>query len=235
MSIRFAAAGFAHYHIYNQTEALLGAGAEMACFLDDGSEGASLFAQRYPQIRSVLTLAEILEDETIQLVVSAAVPDERAPLGIAAMQHGKHFLCTKPGFATLAQLEQARQTQAETGRRYGVYFGEHFGNGATVRAGELVHGGAIGQVVQTVGFGPHKLGQVKRPPWTFQRPRFGGILNDLASHQIDQFLFLPARATRRSWRRARPTWLTRSTPTLKTLARCCSRAVRQAATFGWIG
>jgi predicted dehydrogenase len=58
-----------------------------------------------------------------------------------------------------------------------------------VRAGELVRAGAIGQVVQTIGMGPHRANLPARPAWFFQRERYGGILTDIAAHQMDQFLF----------------------------------------------
>ena len=56
-------------------------------------------------------------------------------------------------------------------------------------ATRLVAEGAIGRVVQTVGLGPHRLNRAIRPAWFFDTPASGGILNDIASHQIDQFLF----------------------------------------------
>jgi predicted dehydrogenase len=43
-------------------------------------------------------------------------------------------------------------------------------------------------VVQTVGLGPHRLNRATRPDWFFRKDCFGGILTDIASHQIDQFL-----------------------------------------------
>jgi predicted dehydrogenase len=52
-----------------------------------------------------------------------------------------------------------------------------------------VFGGAIGTVVQTVGLGPHKQNLKSRPDWFFERERYGGILTDIGSHQIDQFLY----------------------------------------------
>ena len=55
---------------------------------------------------------------------------------------------------------------------------------------ELVFGGAIGRVVQTLGLGPHKQNLATRPAWFFERRRYGGILCDIGSHQIDQFLHL---------------------------------------------
>jgi predicted dehydrogenase len=190
MTIRFAAIGLNHYHVYNQADSLLSAGAELIWFLGDEPTHQEEFGRKYPQAQLARSAAEILEDDTIHLVISAAIPDLRAGLGIEVMQHGKHYLCAKPGFTDLGQLAAVRQVQAATGRKYLVYYGERFGNKATVQAGELVQAGAIGRVVQTVGFGPHRLlGHVPRPDWAFQRRRHGGILNDLASHQIDQFLF----------------------------------------------
>ena len=46
----------------------------------------------------------------------------------------------------------------------------------------------VEKVVQTVGLGPHRLNRATRPDWFFRKDCFGGILTDIASHQIDQFL-----------------------------------------------
>jgi predicted dehydrogenase len=132
---------------------------------------------------------EILDDESLQLVVSAAIPNERAPLGIEVMRHGKDYMSDKPGFTTLEQLAEVRRVQAETGRIYSVCFSERFNNPATVKAGELVQAGAIGRVVQTIGLGPHRTNLPTRPAWFFRRAQYGGILDDIGSHQVDQFLF----------------------------------------------
>ena len=68
-------------------------------------------------------------------------------------------------------------------------YSERLENRATVKAGELVKAGAIGRVVQTIGLGPHRMNPKTRPAWFFERPRFGGILCDIGSHQADQFLY----------------------------------------------
>jgi predicted dehydrogenase len=189
MAIRFAAIGLNHGHIYGQTNLLLRAGAELVSFHALEDDLAAQYGKAFPQARRAQTPQEILEDEGVQLVISAAIPDERAPLGVAAMRHGKDYMADKPGFTTLEQLAEARRVQAETERIYSICFSERFENAATVRAGELVGAGAIGQVVQTIGLGPHRTSLATRPAWFFQRARYGGILNDIASHQADQFLF----------------------------------------------
>lgn len=190
MSIRIAAIGLSHSHIYNQVKALLSGGAELVSFWGDEPERIEVFKERYPQAKQAQTIDEILEDESIQLIASAGIPCDRAPLGIRVMQHGKDYLSDKPAFTSLDQLAEARRVQAETGRKFIVHFSERFDNPATVKALELVQAGAIGQVVQTVGFGPHRfLGHTEtRPDWAKDVKYFGGTINDLASHQIDQFL-----------------------------------------------
>ena len=188
-SIRFSVIGINHGHIYQQVNALLGAGAELVSFYAQEPDLIANFSRTYPQARLARSAQEILEDESIHLIASAAIPNERAPLGIAAMQHGKDFMSDKPGFTTLEQLAEARRVQAETRRIYSIYFGERFENAATIKAGELARAGAIGKVVQTIGLGPHRTNLPSRPDWFFRRAQYGGILNDIASHQVDQFLF----------------------------------------------
>ena len=67
-------------------------------------------------------------------------------------------------------------------------YSERFEVPAVTRAIELVNAGAIGRVVQTVGLGPHRLNRHLRPDWFFQRDKYGGVLCDIASHQVEQFL-----------------------------------------------
>jgi predicted dehydrogenase len=147
------------------------------------------FRKRFPQAALARSESEVLEDRSIQLVLSAAIPDERAPLGIRVMQHGKDYMVDKPGVTTLEQLAEVRRVQAETRRIYSIMYSERLENRATVKAGELVKGGAIGRVVQTIGLGPHRMNAKTRPAWFFERARFGGILCDIGSHQADQFLY----------------------------------------------
>jgi predicted dehydrogenase len=43
--------------------------------------------------------------------------------------------------------------------------------------------------VQTIGLGPHRINVPSRPDWFFRKAQYGGILCDIASHQVDQFLY----------------------------------------------
>lgn len=188
-SIRFAVIGLNHGHIYGQVEAVLRGGGELAAFYAREADLAAAFSKRYPQAKLARTEKEILEDNSVQLVLSASIPDERAPLGIQVMKHGKDYMADKPGIITLQQLKEVRRVQQETRRIYSIMYSERFENKATVRAGELVKAGAIGDVVQTIGLGPHRMNIKSRPEWFFDKKRYGGIICDIGSHQCDQFLF----------------------------------------------
>ena len=188
-TIRFGVIGVNHGHIYGMTNLLLRAGAQLAAFHAAEPDLAAEFARAYPGVHQAQSAQEILEDEHIQLIASAAIPCERAGIGVQAMRHAKDFIVDKPGFTTLEQLAQARAVQAETGRIYSICFSERLEVGAAVKAGALVAAGAIGRVVQTIGLGPHRIHPPARPDWFYRKAQYGGILTDIASHQADQFLF----------------------------------------------
>lgn len=187
--LRFAVIGLNHPHIYAQVALLLGEGAELVSAYAPEPELLSAFAQKYPQAKVACCEAEILEDPTIQLVTTAGIPCDRAPLGVRVMRHGKDFLSDKPGVTTLEQLEEVRRVIKETGRIYAIYYAERLDNGATVLAVDMIRQGAIGKVVQTMGVGPHRINLSARADWFFQKQKYGGILVDIGSHQVDQFLY----------------------------------------------
>ncbi len=195
--IRFAVIGINHAHIYLQVDAVLNGGGELVSFFANQPEPELLagFMKKYPQAKQARSESEILDDKTIQLVVSAAIPDDRAPIGIRAMRAGKDYMADKPGITSLEQLAEVRKVQKETKRIYSIMYSERFTNQATVKAGELIKAGAIGQVVQTMGLGPHRISLNARPAWFFERSRIGGILCDIGSHQCDQFLYFTGSTT----------------------------------------
>ena len=189
-AIKFAVIGLDHRHIYEQVGGLLALGCECVGYWTEGEPGPlEGFVKRYPQLERIDDRRRIMEDPSVALIVTAGVPRERAEIALDAMAHGKDVLTDKPGCTSLEQLDALRQAVAEAGRIWSVAFSERFEVRAVTKAASLVQAGAIGRVVQTVGLGPHRLNRHLRPPWFFERARYGGILTDIASHQIDQFLY----------------------------------------------
>ncbi|MGV8854649.1 MAG: Gfo/Idh/MocA family protein [Devosia sp.] len=187
--IKFAAIGINHSHIYGQVECLKRAGAQFVAFHAVEDDLAAAFAEKFPEARRVADPSEILEDASIAVITTAAIPADRAAISIAAMRAGKDVLSDKPGMTTFAQLDEIKKVQKETGRIYSVIYSEHFEVKATVEAGNLIAQGAIGKIINTVGLGPHAIRNNQRPDWFFERARYGGILCDIGSHQFEQYLF----------------------------------------------
>ncbi|XQS15851.1 Gfo/Idh/MocA family protein [Citrobacter telavivensis] len=183
-----AAAALDHGHIYGMCNGLIEAGATLKWVYDPDPAKVTSFLQQYPQAQVADSLATILTDATVDLVASAAIPSERCPLGLKVMAAGKDYFTDKAPLTTLEQLEDARAMVAKTGRKYAVYYSERLHVESAVFVGDLIKQGAIGRVIQTLGTGPHREGS-DRPGWFYERRYFGGILCDIGSHQIEQFLF----------------------------------------------
>jgi predicted dehydrogenase len=189
VSLKLGVIGIDHGHIFGMLGNMKAQGCTCDAYWTSGpAVTEKKFREVFPELEKVEDRRRILDDPAIDMILISAVPADRALLAIEAMEAGKDVMVDKPGCTTLEQLAQVREVQDRTGRIWTVNFSERFEVAAVTRAEELVFGGAIGRVVQTVGLGPHKQNLATRPEWFFDRERFGGILCDIGSHQIDQFL-----------------------------------------------
>lgn len=187
-TIRFSVIGINHGHIYDMVSSLLSAGGNLVAVFAKEPQLLQNFTKRYPMVKIAKSEEEIIGDDSIQLVVSAGIPVERAPIGIRVMQAGKDYMVDKPGILTYKQLHDVKKVQAETNHIYSIKYSERLANPASVKADELIKAGAIGKVVQFMGLGPHRMRPKTRPDWFFYPEKAGGILCDIGSHQCDQFL-----------------------------------------------
>jgi predicted dehydrogenase len=196
-SIRFAVCGMSHDHIYGMVGAIQRGGGVLVAAYGAEPDKVAAFKTRFPDIKMVSSEEEVLDDSSIQLVLSSKIASERASLGVKVMRRGKDFLSDKPGITTLAQLAEVRKTIKETKRIYAIMYSERLEVKAAVKAGELVQSGAIGRVIQTINIAPHQISQHTgdagggsgRPDWFWNPDQYGGILCDIGSHQVDQFLY----------------------------------------------
>jgi len=195
--IKFAVCGMSHDHIYGMIGAVQRGGGELVAAWGGEEDKLAGFRKRFPDVKIVRTQDEILDDPSVQLVLTSQVASERAGIAVRAMGRGKDFLSDKPGMTTLEQLAEVRRTIAETRRIYAILYSELLEVKAAVYAGELVKQGTIGKVIQTINIAPHQIfqragdagGSGGRPEWFWNPEQYGGILCDIGSHQVDQFLF----------------------------------------------
>ena len=130
---------------------------------------------------------QILADPTVDLVVLAGVPADRAAVAVDALRAGKAVLSDKPGVTSHDQLDAVIASVDQTRRRWWVLFSERLTDRAVTEAVRRAHLGEIGRIVDVVGLGPHTLMADARPDWFWDPDRAGGILVDIGSHQVDQF------------------------------------------------
>jgi predicted dehydrogenase len=186
--VKVGVIGIDHGHIVGMLANMLAAGCHCSHWWSEGEPlTAEAFRGQFPTLERTVDRRRILEDPEVAMVLISAIPADRARLAIEAMEAGKDVMVDKPGCTTLADLTAIEACVARTGRIWTVNFSERFEVRAVAKAEELVAAGAIGRVRQTLGTGPHRIGG-PRPSWFWQREAFGGILCDIGSHQIDQFL-----------------------------------------------
>lgn len=186
-----AAMGLDHGHIYGMTNGLLEAGATLKWVYDPDPEKVRKFLEtnREAGVMAAESENQILSDPEISLVASACITSDRAALGVRVMEAGKDCFVDKAPLTTLEQLEMIKAAVKRTGRKYMVSYSERLHVESAVYAGELIKSGAIGKVIQVLGLGPHRLNAASRPDWFFEKEKYGGILCDIGSHQIEQFLY----------------------------------------------
>ena len=192
--IRVGVIGLDHNHGLMLAARLWQAGATIVAHHASG--GANLVAMRLlgPKAKS-RSIDAIIEDPTIDLIVTAAIPSERGDIAVRALRAGKHVVADKPGVTTLDGLHAIDAALAETDRRWWVMFGERFENRAVAEACRRARLGDIGRVVSVLGLGPHRMGADGRPDWFWEPEATGGILVDIGSHQADQFLMATGAGT----------------------------------------
>lgn len=188
--IKLGIIGIDHRHIYGQLSQMQSLGCECKGWWTEGEpETIEGFKKRFADTPRFADRKSLLEDPEIDLILIADIPVRRADFAIEAMLAGKDVMTDKPGCTTMEQLDAIKKCVQQTGRIWSIDFSERFEVPAVTRAAELVQEGRIGQVIQTIGMGPHRLNRATRPEWFFDEASYGGILTDIASHQVDQFLF----------------------------------------------
>ncbi len=185
--MKFAVIGINHGHIYGQVEGLLTVpGSQCAGVAVDQPHLLEEFSRRFPQI-PIRTRESILNDATVDLIASASINSDRGPLAVEVLSRGKHFFVDKPPLTDLAQLEPLRRAIATSGKLFFVYYSERLSNPFDQQAKTIYQQGGIGELVHLMGLGPHKLNADIRPDWIWNPRQYGGVINDLLSHQVDWF------------------------------------------------
>jgi scyllo-inositol 2-dehydrogenase (NADP+) len=163
------------------------AGIELSAVLQRHGDEAR---QKYPQVRVVRTLDEMLSDKTIDLCVIATSNDSHYSLAKTCLEAGRHVVVDKPLTPTLAEAEDLVRLAQERGRLLTVYQDRRYdGISHTVR--KLVDSGVLGDIAEYEARYDRFRPEPKANAWR-ERADFpaAGVLWDLGPHVIDQALVL---------------------------------------------
>ncbi|MFD9701105.1 Gfo/Idh/MocA family protein [Lentzea sp. NPDC059081] len=167
--LRLAVAGAAHPHVsYVLDELALRTDVELVGVTDH--DHVSLFREQRPDVVAV-----------------AGVYSERGAVVVDALRAGAHVLADKPLCTSLSELDAIEAAARESGRTVSLML-EKRGYPETLAARELLDSGVLGPLALVASSGPHKLRRPTRPAWFLDRSTCGGVIGDLAVHDIDLVL-----------------------------------------------
>ncbi|WP_201984173.1 Gfo/Idh/MocA family oxidoreductase [Hymenobacter rubidus] len=143
----------------------------------------------YTHIRSYGSVAELLADPAIELVVVNTPSYTHFDLASQALRAGKHVLLEKPVAASLAQLQELLALAQDTGRHLLAYQNRRWDSdfGAVRR---VVESGQLGQLIEVhIRYDRYK--PTLNPKKFKEDPLPGsGLLYDLGPHILDQAISL---------------------------------------------
>jgi predicted dehydrogenase len=180
--------GTAHPHIYALADSIKKrTDAKLVAVYDSDAARCKTSAEKIG-VPAVHSVEEALAFKPA-LVMTAAVPNERAKLVEASLAAGANILVDKPLAVTREGLDKVIKAQKKYGKAVMVYY-PYRGYAHTVAAKAALDAGRIGKLVRVFSAGPHKLHPAGRPSWHFSKSENGGALIDIGSHHFDVCLWM---------------------------------------------
>ena len=146
-------------------------------------------AEKYPDVRIVRSMGELLAIREIRLVVIATPNATHYPFAKQCLEAGRDALVDKPFATTFEEAKSLVQIARETGRLLTVYQNRRYdGDFQAIR--QLVEAGTLGHIVRFETTYDRFRPQLKPGAWRETTQPGSGILFDIAPHLIDHALML---------------------------------------------
>lgn len=144
-----------------------------------GSEGARVYAD----------YAELLQDESIDIVHVCTPNDSHADISIAALEAGKHVMCEKPMAKTAEDARRMVETARRTGKKLTVGYNNRF-RPDSQHLKKLCESGELGEIYYAKA---HAIRRRAVPTWGVfldEEKQGGGPLIDIGTHALDLTLWM---------------------------------------------
>lgn len=137
--------------------------------------------------RTYESLADVLADESVEIVLIATPNHLHKDIAILAMRAGKNVICEKPATVGCAELAEVIKVSKETGKLFVVHQNRRWDEGYLVMK-QLYREKTLGEVFNIES---RVLGGRGIPgDWRGKKEFGGGMLYDWGVHLIDQMLQL---------------------------------------------
>ncbi len=186
--IGFGAIGREHGDAIERTHGLT-----LAAVCDRNPARITAAQERFPSVRGVSELDDILADETIQVAIVGTPPNTHAALARQLLLAGKHVVVEKPFCLTTAEADDLIRLAEERVLTLTVYQNRRW-DADFLAIQEVVRAGTIGEVFHVETF----IGGYGHPCdfWHSHEPISGGVFYDWGSHYLDWILtLLPGEVT----------------------------------------
>jgi scyllo-inositol 2-dehydrogenase (NADP+) len=161
-------------------------GMELACILERSGSRAR---QKYPDVRVVPTLEELLADQSVRLCVVATPNTSHFDLARRCLLAERDVVVDKPFTTTLAEAIELTRLAAHLKRRLTVFHSRRWdGDFQTVK--RLVESGVLGRMAEYEARYDRFRPDPKANAWRERRGPGSGVWFDLGPHLVDQALLL---------------------------------------------
>jgi len=146
-------------------------------------------AEKYPDVRIVRSLDELISIPEIRLIVIATPNETHNPFARQCLEAGRDVVVDKPFTTTLQEAVSLVRLAKETGRLLTVYQNRRYdGDFQAIR--QLAEAGKLGRIVRFESAYDRFRPQLKPGAWREATRPGSGILFDIAPHLIDHALVL---------------------------------------------
>jgi scyllo-inositol 2-dehydrogenase (NADP+) len=146
-------------------------------------------AEKYPDVRVVRSVEELLDIRDIRLVVIATPNETHAPIARQCLEVGRDVVVDKPFATTFKEAAELVELARKCGRLITVYQNRRYdGDFQAIR--QIVADGTLGRIVRFETNYDRFRPDLKPGAWRERVGPGSGILFDLAPHLIDHALVL---------------------------------------------